>query len=114
MPKTIDNDIPETTMTFGFDTAVAFATDALDRLHTTAEAHHRVMVTEVMGRYAGWIALHAQALRGADVVLIPEKIPFDLKRSPSASWSANGTVRDSASCSSTRGGRVPGRRGAGR
>ena len=59
VPKTIDNDIAETTMTFGFDTAVAFATDAIDRLHTTAEAHHRVMVVEVMGRYAGWIALYA-------------------------------------------------------
>lgn len=79
VPKTIDNDIPETTMTFGFDTAVAFATDALDRLHTTAEAHHRVMVTEVMGRYAGWIALYSGIAGGADVVLIPE-IPFDLKK----------------------------------
>jgi len=79
VPKTIDNDIPETTMTFGFDTAVAFATDALDRLHTTAEAHHRVMVTEVMGRYAGWIALYSGIAGGADVVLIPE-IPFDLEK----------------------------------
>ena len=77
VPKTIDNDIVETTMTFGFDTAVAFATDAIDRLHTTAEAHHRVMVVEVMGRYAGWIALYAGIAGGADVVLIPE-IPFDL------------------------------------
>ena len=76
-PKTIDNDIAETTMTFGFDTAVAFATDAIDRLHTTAEAHHRVMVVEVMGRYAGWIALYAGIGGGADVVLIPE-IPFDV------------------------------------
>src|SRR5579862_7830161 len=59
VPKTIDNDIPETTMTFGFDTAVSFASEALDRLHTTAEAHHRVMVAEVMGRYAGWIALYS-------------------------------------------------------
>ena len=59
VPKTIDNDIVETTNTFGFDTAVSFATDAIDRLHTTAEAHHRVMVVEVMGRYAGWIALYA-------------------------------------------------------
>ena len=75
VPKTIDNDIPETTMTFGFDTAVAFATDAIDRLHTTAESHHRVMVAEVMGRYAGWIALYAGIAGGADVVLIPE-IPF--------------------------------------
>ena len=76
VPKTIDNDIVETTMTFGFDSAVAFATDAIDRLHTTAEAHHRVMVVEVMGRYAGWIALYAGIAGGADVVLIPE-IPFD-------------------------------------
>jgi phosphofructokinase-like protein len=75
VPKTIDNDIVETTMTFGFDSAVAFATDAIDRLHTTAEAHHRVMVVEVMGRYAGWIALYAGLAGGADVVLIPE-IPF--------------------------------------
>jgi phosphofructokinase-like protein len=76
VPKTIDNDIAATTMTFGFDTAVEFATDALDRLHTTAEAHHRVMVVEVMGRYAGWIALYAGIGGGADAVLIPE-IPFD-------------------------------------
>jgi ATP-dependent phosphofructokinase / diphosphate-dependent phosphofructokinase len=79
VPKTIDNDIVETTITFGFDSAVAFATDAIDRLHTTAEAHHRIMVVEVMGRYAGWIALHAGVAGGADVILIPE-IPFDLER----------------------------------
>jgi len=79
VPKTIDNDIVETTMTFGFDTAVAFATDAIDRLHTTAESHHRVMVVEVMGRYAGWIALYAGIAGGADIVLIPE-IPFDLRK----------------------------------
>jgi 6-phosphofructokinase 1 len=79
VPKTIDNDIVETTMTFGFDTAVAFATDAIDRLHTTAESHHRVMVVEVMGRYAGWIALYSGIAGGADIVLIPE-IPFDLKK----------------------------------
>jgi len=75
VPKTIDNDIAETSMTFGFDTAVDFATGAIDRLHTTAESHHRVMVAEVMGRYAGWIALYAGIGGGADVVLIPE-IPF--------------------------------------
>jgi 6-phosphofructokinase 1 len=75
VPKTIDNDITETDMTFGFDSAVSFATDAIDRLHTTAEAHHRVMVVEVMGRYAGWIALHAAVAGGGDIVLIPE-IPF--------------------------------------
>jgi ATP-dependent phosphofructokinase / diphosphate-dependent phosphofructokinase len=79
VPKTIDNDIVETTSTFGFDTAVSFATDAIDRLHTTAEAHHRVMVVEVMGRNAGWIALHSGIAGGADVVLIPE-IPFDLQK----------------------------------
>jgi len=79
VPKTIDNDIVETTMTFGFDTAVSFATDAIDRLHTTAESHHRVMVVEVMGRYAGWIALYAGIAGGADVVLVPE-IPFDVKK----------------------------------
>jgi 6-phosphofructokinase 1 len=78
VPKTIDNDIAGTTNCFGFDTAVAFATDAIDRLHTTAEAHHRVMVAEVMGRYAGWIALYAGVAGGADVILIPE-IPFDLE-----------------------------------
>jgi ATP-dependent phosphofructokinase / diphosphate-dependent phosphofructokinase len=78
VPKTIDNDIVGTTNCFGFDTAVAFATDAIDRLHTTAEAHHRVMVVEVMGRYAGWIALYAGVAGGADAILIPE-VPFDLK-----------------------------------
>jgi ATP-dependent phosphofructokinase / diphosphate-dependent phosphofructokinase len=77
VPKTIDNDIVGTASSFGFDSAVAFATDAIDRLHTTAEAHKRVLVVEVMGRYAGWIALHAGVGGGADAVLIPE-IPFDL------------------------------------
>jgi 6-phosphofructokinase 1 len=75
VPKTIDNDLEGTIMTFGFDSAVACATDALDRLHTTAESHNRVMVLEVMGRYAGWIALYAGVAGGADVILIPE-IPF--------------------------------------
>ena len=75
VPKTIDNDLEATLMTFGFDSAVACATDALDRLHTTAESHNRVMVLEVMGRYAGWIALYAGVAGGADVILIPE-IPF--------------------------------------
>jgi len=75
VPKTIDNDLDGTVMTFGFDSAVACATDALDRLHTTAESHNRVMVLEVMGRYAGWIALYAGVAGGADVILIPE-IPF--------------------------------------
>jgi 6-phosphofructokinase 1 len=79
VPKTIDNDIFGTTSCFGFDTAVSFATDAIDRLHTTAEAHRRVMVVEVMGRDAGWIALHAGVAGGADVILIPE-IPYDVNR----------------------------------
>ena len=79
VPKTIDNDIVGTTNCFGFDTAVAFATDAIDRLHTTAEAHRRIMVVEVMGRYSGWIALHAGVAGGADAILIPE-IPFELDR----------------------------------
>jgi 6-phosphofructokinase 1 len=79
VPKTIDNDIAGTASSFGFDSAVAFATDAIDRLHTTAEAHKRVLVVEVMGRYSGWIALHAGVAGGADAVLIPE-IPFDLSR----------------------------------
>lgn len=79
VPKTIDNDIVGTTNCFGFDTAVAFATDAIDRLHTTAAAHHRVMVVEVMGRYAGWIALHAGIAGGAHAILLPE-IPFDLDK----------------------------------
>ena len=79
VPKTIDNDIVGTTSCFGFDTAVAFASDAIDRLHSTAEAHRRVMVVEVMGRYAGWIALHGGVAGGADVILIPE-IPFDLEK----------------------------------
>jgi len=77
VPKTIDNDLPGTDITFGHATAVATATDALDKVHTTASSHHRVMVVELMGRYAGWLALRAGVAAGADVVLIPE-IPFDL------------------------------------
>ncbi|RMH18497.1 MAG: ATP-dependent 6-phosphofructokinase [Acidobacteria bacterium] len=77
VPKTIDNDLEGTVVTFGFDTAVTVATEAIDRLHSTAEAHRRVFCVEVMGRYAGWIALHAGIAGGADVILIPE-IPFDL------------------------------------
>jgi 6-phosphofructokinase 1 len=79
VPKTIDNDIVGTVNTFGFDTAVAFASDALDRLHTTAAAHRRIMVVEVMGRNAGWIALQAGVAGGADIILIPE-IPFDIEK----------------------------------
>ncbi len=77
IPKTIDNDILSTDLTFGFQTAVNTATDALDKLHTTAASHHRVIVVEVMGRYAGWIALEAGIAGGADVILIPE-IPFQI------------------------------------
>ncbi len=72
VPKTIDNDISGTDITFGFDTAVTIATEAIDRLHTTAESHHRIMVLEVMGRHAGWIALHSGIAGGADIILIPE------------------------------------------
>jgi len=79
VPKTIDNDLVGTDYTFGFMTAVAVATEALDRLHTTAETHHRVMILEVMGRYTGWIALEAGLAGGADTILIPEK-PFDIKQ----------------------------------
>src|SRR3954453_19087569 len=78
VPKTIDNDIYGTTSCFGFDTAVSFATDAIDPVHTPAEAHRRIIVVEVMGRYAGWIALHGGVAGGADVILIPE-IPYDLE-----------------------------------
>jgi phosphofructokinase-like protein len=78
VPKTIDNDLGGTDMTFGFDTAVQIATDAIDRLHTTAESHNRVMIVEVMGRHAGWIALHSGLAGGADVILIPER-PFDIE-----------------------------------
>jgi phosphofructokinase-like protein len=77
VPKTIDNDLGATDVTFGFDTALHVASEAIDRLHTTAESHHRILVVEVMGRHAGWIALHAGVAGGADVILIPE-IPFDI------------------------------------
>ena len=79
VPKTIDNDLSGTDFTFGFDTAVNIATEAIDRLHTTAESHHRVLVVEVMGRHAGWIALHAGIAGGASAVLIPEQ-PFDVEK----------------------------------
>jgi len=77
VPKTIDNDLGATDVTFGFDTALQVATEAIDRLHTTAESHNRILVVEVMGRTAGWIALHSGIAGGADVILIPE-IPFDI------------------------------------
>jgi len=78
VPKTIDNDLSGTDFTFGFDTAVNIAIGAIDRLHTTAESHHRVLVVEVMGRHAGWIALHSGIAGGANIVLIPER-PFDIE-----------------------------------
>jgi ATP-dependent phosphofructokinase / diphosphate-dependent phosphofructokinase len=77
VPKTIDNDVRGTKVTFGFDTAVSTATEAIDRLHTTAESHHRVMIVELMGRTAGWISLYAGIAGGADIILLPE-LPFDI------------------------------------
>ena len=79
MPKTIDNDLNATDYTFGFDTAVNIAMEAIDRLHTTAESHHRALIVEVMGRHAGWIALHAGMAGGANVILIPER-QFDIEK----------------------------------
>ena len=79
VPKTIDNDLGATDFTFGFDTAVNIAMEAIDRLHTTAESHHRALIVEVMGRHAGWIALHAGLAGGANVILIPER-PFDMDK----------------------------------
>lgn len=78
IPKTIDNDLRGTEVTFGFDTAVSIATEAIDRVHTTAQSHHRIMIVEVMGRRAGWIALYAGVAGGGDIILIPE-IPYTLK-----------------------------------
>ena len=92
VPKTIDNDIRGTDYTFGFDTAVSIVTDAIDRLHTTAESHHRIMVLEVMGRHAGWIATISGIAGGADEILIPER-PFSVdavcKNLKAAHWSAS-------------------------
>ena len=79
VPKTIDNDLNATDYTFGFDTAVQIAVEAIDRLHTTAESHHRVLIVEVMGRHAGWIALHSGLAGGANVILIPER-PFEIDK----------------------------------
>ncbi len=79
VPKTIDNDLSGTDFTFGFDTAVNIAMEAIDRLHTTAESHHRVIIVEVMGRHAGWIALHSGLAAGANIILIPER-PFDIDK----------------------------------
>ena len=109
VPKTIDNDIVGTTSCFGFDTAVSFASDAIDRLHTTAEAHRRIMVVEVMGRYAGWIALHAGIAGGADVILIPE-IAYDLEKVAQKirerdTWGARFTIIVVAEGATTQGGK---------
>lgn len=79
VPKTIDNDLENTVITFGFDTAVSFATECIDRLHTTAHSHHRIMIVEVMGRYAGWIALNSGISGSANVILIPE-LPYDMEK----------------------------------
>jgi len=79
IPKTIDNDLKATDFTIGFDSAVVTATEAIDKLHTTAQSHHRVMVIEVMGRYAGWLALYAGVAGGGDVIVLPE-IPYDIKK----------------------------------
>ena len=110
VPKTIDNDIVGTNSCFGFDTAVSFATDAIDRLHSTAEAHRRIMVVEVMGRYAGWIALHAGVAGGADVILMPE-IPYDLERVAQCvrdrdAWGARFSIVVMAEGALPKGGRV--------
>ena len=119
VPKTIDNDIVGTTTCFGFDTAVAFAADAIDRLHSTAEAHKRVMVVEVMGRYAGWIALHAGVAGGADVILIPE-IPYRMEKVAEHILAARGAGREvqhrrrSGGGEATRWGSGAARSGAGR
>lgn len=85
VPKTIDNDLMGTDQTFGYDTAVSVATEAIDRLHTVADSHHRVMIVEVMGRYAGWLALGAGIAGGGDIILIPE-IPYDEKKIGDAIW----------------------------
>ncbi len=90
VPKTIDNDLSATDFTFGFDTSVNIATEAIDRLHTTAESHHRILICEVMGRHAGWIALHSGMAGGAAGILIPE-VPFDLDEV--TQW-CNGRIKD--------------------
>lgn len=79
VPKTIDNDLPATDFTFGFDTAVTTAAEAIDKVHTTAGSHHRVLIVEIMGRYAGWLTLYAGVASGSDIILIPE-IPFELEK----------------------------------
>ena len=96
VPKTIDNDLAGTDFSFGFDTAVNIATEAIDRVHSTAEAHNRVMVVEVMGRDAGWIAMYSGIAGGADVILIPE-IPFDVDKSRKPSVCGTRAAATSAS-----------------
>ena len=98
VPKTIDNDLSGTDYTFGFDTAVAICTEAIDRLHTTAESHNRVMVVEVMGRHTGWIAVHSGIAGGADVILIPER-PVDFDEVATRSRAATRKARTSRSSS---------------
>ena len=93
VPKTIDNDLSGTDVTFGFDTAVQIGTDAIDRLHTTAESHNRVMVVEVMGRHAGWIAMHSGLAGGADVILIPE-FPLTVERTAQLVQRRHGRGKD--------------------
>ena len=102
MPKTIDNDLGATDYTFGFDTAVNIAMEAIDRLHTTADSHHRVLIVEVMGRHAGWIAFHAGLAGGANVILIPER-PFDIERVCELRRRAASTATSPRSSSSPRG-----------
>ena len=109
VPKTIDNDLARTDYTFGFNTAVSIATEALDRLHTTAESHHRVMVVEVMGRHAGWIALEAGIAGGADYILIPEK-PFDIEEICQVYPKAPGAGEELQYSGGCRGGQTGGRR----
>ena len=101
VPKTIDNDISGTDVTFGFDTAVAIATEAIDRLHSTAESHDRVMVCEVMGRHTGWIALTPGMAGGADMILIPER-PLTVERCREFIRRRHGAARTSRSSSSAR------------
>ena len=97
IPKTIDNDLMGTDRTFGFDSAVAIATEAIDRLHTTAQSHNRVMILETMGRYAGWIALYAGVAGGADVILIPE-FEYEIEEIvPPSARNARVAVRNSPS-----------------
>lgn len=95
VPKTIDNDLEKTVITFGFDSAISFATNCIDRLHPTAQAHSRIMVVEVMGRYAGWIALESGIASSADVILIPE-IPYDINKV--AEFLTNVTLKKTKLC----------------